>query len=396
MSEGSAPMEPGATLGVFGGGQLGRMFAQAAATLGYRARVFAPERDCPASQVAAEHVNAEYEDLDAVRRFARGCDAVTIEFENIPVETLEAAAEETIVRPGPGMLAVAQDRLREREFLNREGLPVSPNEAAFSEEDARRAVDRLKTPAVLKSSRFGYDGRGQVRIDRPEEVASGWERLGAEAALCEAWVEFDCEVSVIVARDANGGVETFGPVLNHHVNHILDVSVCPAPVQRRVAEEAVEFARRVAKGLSLQGVLCVEMFLSRDGGLLINELAPRPHNSGHLSIEASAVSQFEQQVRALCSLPLGRMTLRRPAAMVNLLGDLWLNGQPDWAAVLQMDEAHLHLYGKAEARRGRKMGHITALAESAEQAESAACTARHRAGSARRRDDHASETNPTD
>jgi 5-(carboxyamino)imidazole ribonucleotide synthase len=370
------PILPGATLGVLGGGQLGRMFTMAATRMGYRVLVFSPQRNSPAGQLAHKEIWADYDDDRAIRRFAERCDAVTLEFENVPVRAVEIAAAHSATRPGDEVLAIAQDRLKERLFLDRFGLPSAPHAAVRAAEDVTAAVERLGTPVVLKCARLGYDGRGQVRIDRPDDAEAAWRRLDVDAALCEAWVDYECELSVIVARSAGGDVQTFGPIENDHVNHILDCSVAPAGVPSRIAREAIELARDVANALDLEGLICVEMFLLTDGALLINEMAPRPHNSGHLTIEACHVSQFEQQVRATCNLPLAPMTLRSPAAMVNLLGDLWRGGEPCWDRAPVKPPVNLHLYGKDRPRPGRKMGHLTAVAESSATARQRALEAR--------------------
>lgn len=359
---------PGATLGVFGGGQLGRMFAQAAMRMGYRVIVFSPEANSPAGQVAHEEIVAPYEDDLAVERFARQCDAVTLEFENVPVAAAEIAAHHTVLRPGAAVLGIAQDRLAERAFLDRFAFPTAAHRAVRSADDLHRAVATLGTPCVVKSARLGYDGRGQVRLNDASEVESAWRALDVDEALCEAWVSYYCELSVLVARSSNGAVEAFGPMENRHSRHILDVSTVPAAVAPNVQREAIELACAVAERLELEGLICVEMFHTADGGLVINELAPRPHNSGHLTIEACAVSQFEQQVRAVCNLPLAAMTLRQPAAMANLLGEVWAHGEPDWARALAVPDVSLHLYGKSSPRTGRKMGHLTAVAETVEAA----------------------------
>ena len=376
MSRATDTIGPGSTLGVFGGGQLGRMFAQAATRMGYRVIVFAPERDCPASHVAAEHVCAPFVDEASVIEFARRCDAVTIEFENVPVQCLEIAGQHTPTRPGPMMLAAAQDRLKERAFLDQHGLPTSPHAAVESEDDLHDAVANLGRPGVIKSARFGYDGRGQVKFNPETDLADAWAQLNTKRAIYERWVEFDCEVSVLVARSPRGEIQTFGPIENTHANHILDISVVPARVDPATEQQAIEVARSVAEDSSLEGLICVEMFVRHDGTILINELAPRPHNSGHLTIEACAVNQFEQQVRAMCNLPLGRMTADKPTAMANLLGDHVMPGEPNWDDILATPEAALHLYGKTQVRRGRKMGHLAVRAETANQAEQLARTAR--------------------
>lgn len=367
---------PGATLGVFGGGQLGRMFTHAAQRMGYRVIVFAPEPDGPACQAADEHFCRAYDDDEAVERFAAKSDAVTIEFENVPVRCLELAERHTMVRPGPHVLAIAQDRLAERAFLDQNDLPTAAHAAVDGPQALHRAMQQIGTPAVLKSARDGYDGRGQIRIDPTTDPDVAWHQLGVDHALYEAWIEYDMELSVLVARDARGRVETFGPIENDHTHHILNTSSVPARVSEDAARQAVALAERVATALDLEGLICVEMFLARSGELLINELAPRPHNSGHLTLEASTTSQFEQQVRVLAGLPLGRMSLRQPAAMVNLLGDLWEDGWPDWTPALAAPGVSLHLYGKPHARLGRKMGHLTATADSSSRARMTAIAAR--------------------
>jgi len=374
----SAPIAPGSTLGVMGGGQLGRMFAMAAAQMGYRVVVFAPEADCPASQVAWSHVQADYDDESELRRFAKQCAGVTIEFENVPVEALELVAGHTRVRPGPDALAIAQDRLNERAFLDRQSLPTAPHQSGESAEDIERAAGALGTPLIVKSSRFGYDGRGQVTIDSPDDAADAWNQLSARAALCEKPIDFACEISVLVARLPSGEIKTFGPVENQHRSHILDFSIIPARIEAPVASRATEVAVAIAETLQLEGLICAEMFVDHDDEVLINELAPRPHNSGHLTIEAATTSQFHQQTRALCGLPLGSMHPRTPATMANLLGELWENGEPAWANLLTVPDVHLHLYGKQNPRPGRKMGHVTACAEDAEDACEKARHARQR------------------
>ncbi len=365
---------PGATVGVLGSGQLGRMFAIAARRMGYRVHTFSPEYDTPTGQVADLEVTAAYDDLDKVREFARGVSVVTFEFENVPAATAEAAAEHAEVRPGGSVLHTTQNRLREKAFLAGAGFPVAPFAAVRSAEELRRALEEIGSPAVLKTADWGYDGKGQVKIDGNAEAA--WESLKTGEAILEAFVDFEREVSVVAARGTDGSFAHFGVLANDHRNHILDITVSPAPVPPRVEKEAVEIARGILEGLGVVGVLCVEMFLTRDGRLLVNELAPRPHNSGHLTFDACVTSQFEQQLRAICGLPLGSTELLRPAAMANLLGDLWSGGEPDWAAACRFPEVKLHLYGKAAARPGRKMGHLTALAGTPEEARARVIAAR--------------------
>jgi 5-(carboxyamino)imidazole ribonucleotide synthase len=370
----SRPVLPGATVGVLGSGQLGRMFAIAARRMGYRVHTFSPDDDTPTGQVADREVQGAYDDLGAVRDFARGVDVVTFEFENVSSAAAEAAAEHAPVRPAGSVLHTTQNRLREKGFLAGSGFPVAPFAAVRSMDELRQALARLGTPAVLKTAGWGYDGKGQVKITAPEEAGAAWSALRTGEAVLEAFVDFECEVSVVAARGLDGSFAHFGVIANDHSRHILDVSVAPAPVPPMTAEtvrEAVEIARGVLEGLEVVGVLCVELFLTRDGRLLVNELAPRPHNSGHLTFDACVTSQFEQQLRAICGLPLGATELLRPAAMANLLGDLWQDGEPDWIAACRFPEVKLHLYGKATPRPGRKMGHLTGLAGFGESGEEA-------------------------
>lgn len=367
---------PGATIGVFGSGQLGRMLALVAKRLGYRTEVFSPDASSPASSVAdAEHV-ADYRNLDAVAAFAKRVQVITLEFENVPVTALEAAAIYAPVRPGWQALYTAQNRLREKTFLAKRGLPTPAFRPVRQVGDLGAALRELGAPAVLKTAGFGYDGKGQRVVGTLEGAAAAFETLGGECIL-EAFVEFSCELSVVAARGEDGSFMHFAVAENRHAQHILDVSLAPAAVAPSVAAEAVALTREVMEALGVVGVLCVEFFLTPEGTLLINELAPRPHNSGHLSIEACDLSQFEAQLRAVCGLPL-RPPVQRPAAMVNLLGEVWSRGEPDWAAALAEPELALHLYGKAEARPGRKMGHLTALAGTPQEAAARALGARRK------------------
>lgn len=372
----SGPILPGATIGVLGSGQLGRMFAIAARRMGYRVHTFSPDNDTPTGQVADVEIQADYGDLDAVRAFARNVAVMTFEFENVPAATAEAAAAETPVRPAGAVLHTTQHRLREKTFLTRSGFPVTPFAAVRTMEDLTAALARIGCPAVLKTAGWGYDGKGQVKITRPEEAGAALAALDGAEAILEAWVPFEREVSVVAARGLDGRFAHYGVIANEHRNHILDVSTAPAPVPDRVAGDAVEIARGVLEKLGVVGVLCVEMFLTAGGSLLVNELAPRPHNSGHLTFDACITSQFEQQLRAICGLPLGSTEHLRPSAMANLLGDLWADGEPDWAAACAFPEVKLHLYGKLAARPGRKMGHLTALAPTPAEAEARVRAAR--------------------
>ena len=360
---------PGSTIGVLGSGQLGRMFTIAARRMGYRVHTFSPETDTPTGQVADVEITAPYEDLDSVRAFARNVQVITFEFENVPSTTVSAAAEFAPVRPGGEVLYTTQQRLREKGFLEGAGFPVTPFAPVRTREELEAAIARLGAPAVLKTAAFGYDGKGQVKIGAPGEALAAWEAMGRQEAVLEAFVDFALEVSVVAARGADGSFAHYGLIANSHRDHILDVSVSPAPVSGAVTRDAVEIARGVLEALRVVGVLCVEFFLTRSGALLINELAPRPHNSGHLTFDASLTSQFEQQLRAVCGLPLGSTEMLRPAAMANLLGDLWRPGEPAWAAACALPEVKLHLYGKLEPRPGRKMGHLTALAAAPGEAE---------------------------
>jgi 5-(carboxyamino)imidazole ribonucleotide synthase len=358
----SSVILPGSTIGVLGGGQLGRMFAMAARRLGYRVHTLAPDHDTPTGQIADVEINASYDDLDAVRAFAKGVDVVTFEFENVSADAAAAAEAHAIVRPNGRALAIAQHRLREKTFLAGHGLPVTPFAAIRTDADLAGAVAAVGCPAVLKTSSFGYDGKGQVPVATPDGLAAAWASLGRQEAVLEAFLDLDCEISVIGARGVSGEWSHFGAIENAHVHHILDVSVAPAAVPAAMAALAVDATQRIMEALEYIGILCVEFFVTRDGRLLVNELAPRPHNSGHLTFDACRTSQFEQQVRAICGLPLGTPDMFQPAAMANLLGDLWSQGEPNWAAALALPDVKLHLYGKATARPGRKMGHLTALA----------------------------------
>ncbi|MCA1594276.1 MAG: 5-(carboxyamino)imidazole ribonucleotide synthase [Acidobacteria bacterium] len=369
---------PGANLGVLGSGQLGRMFALAARRMGYRVHTFSPHAGTPAGQISDKEYQRSYEDLDAVREFARGVEVLTFEFENIPVATVEAASQFAPVHPSGAVLHTTQHRLREKTFLAAHGFPHAPFRRVASAEDLRASLDALGYPAVLKTAGFGYDGKGQLKISSQETIGQALAALGQREWVLEAFVDFEREVSVVAARGRSGEFADYGLIENEHRRHILDLSVAPAPnVPASLAHEAVEIARRVLETLDVVGVMCVEFFVTREGKLLINELAPRPHNSGHLTFDACVTSQFEQQLRAVCGLPLGSTALLSPAAaMANLLGDLWRAGEPDWRAACAFPDVKLHLYGKMEARAGRKMGHLTALAGSAEEAARTVLAAR--------------------
>jgi 5-(carboxyamino)imidazole ribonucleotide synthase len=369
---------PNSNIGVFGSGQLGRMFTIEARKMGYRVHTFSPDSDTPTGQVADIETTASYDDLDAVREFARSVDVVTFEFENVPSATVEAAAEFVPVHPKGEILHTTQNRLREKTFLSENGFPVTPFKHIKLIDDLFRAAEALGYPSVLKTAGFGYDGKGQAKILGPSDIEPAFEAMNGQQAILEAFVEFEKEVSVVCARGRDGAFVHYGVIENSHANHILDVSFAPAAVTDAVRAEAVEIARSIAEAFGYVGTMCVEFFLAKDGKLLVNEIAPRPHNSGHLTFGPCVASQFEQQVRAVCGLPLGSTDFMRPAAMANLLGDVWQNGEPNWAAALADQRVKLHLYGKAEPKPGRKMGHITATAATAAEAVELVVAARGR------------------
>jgi 5-(carboxyamino)imidazole ribonucleotide synthase len=352
------------------------MFAMAARRLGYRVHTLAPDHDTPTGQIADVEINASYDDIDAVRRFAHGVDVVTFEFENVPAAAAEAAAQHAIVRPNGHALFITQHRLREKGFLAALGLPVAPFAAVRSDAELGAAVETVGCPSVLKTAASGYDGKGQVAVRQPADAAGAWSALKRQEAILEAFVDLDRELSVIGARGVDHSCSHFEPIENAHRRHILDVSVAPADVPPAIAAQAIEATRAVMEALDFIGILCVEFFVTRAGALLINELAPRPHNSGHLTFDACRTSQFEQQLRAICGLPLGAPDLLQPAAMANLLGELWERGTPRWAEALSFPAVKLHLYGKAAPRPGRKMGHLTALAPAADAARRLVLSAR--------------------
>lgn len=359
---------PGSTLGMLGSGQLGRMFAIEARRLGYHVHVFSPESQTPTGQVADLEIVGEYDDLDAVANFAKKVDVISFEFENVLSVTTDAASQFAPVRPGANVLHVAQNRIREKSELRDAGIPVTPFAVVRSVEELKTALSELGCPAVLKSATSGYDGKGQVKIDSPEEAEAAWKEVGADETVLEAFIDYICELSVVGVRGLDGSFEFYGPMKNDHANHILDISVFPSGMGDEVNRKAVEVTRAVFEHLDVVGVLCVEFFLTDDQRLMINEIAPRPHNSGHLTIDGHVTCQFEQQVRAICGLPLGSTKSLGPSAMANLLGDHWEPGPPDWTALQQFPDVKVHLYGKQESRIGRKMGHLTALAETSEAA----------------------------
>jgi 5-(carboxyamino)imidazole ribonucleotide synthase len=349
---------PGATIGILGSGQLGRMFAMAARRLGYHIHVFSPDENSPAGQIADRESVGDYDDLDAIKAFAQSVDVVTLEFENVPVAAALAAEQCVPLRPGPNVLHTTQHRLREKTFLRSSGFPVTDFATIQNSLPAE-----VTFPAILKTAGFGYDGKGQIKVNSHEELAAAWDKLERQTCVLEAFVSFERELSVVAARGLDGSFVHYGVLENSHSHHILDITTAPALIPAKAFKDAIEITEGIFTRLDIFGTTCVEFFLKADGTVIVNEIAPRPHNSGHLTIDACTTSQFEQQLRAVCGLPLGSTAFHAPAAMANLLGDLW-QPIPNWSAMLQFPDVHLHLYGKAEARPGRKMGHATALGKS--------------------------------
>jgi len=369
-------VEPGGLLAILGGGQLGRMTAMAARTMGYRVRVMDPEAACPASFVVDNVVVGNWDDVDAARRLAAGADAVTLEIEQIGVDALREVAALAPLRPGVEPIRIIQDKILQKSWLAENGFPVGAFRVVRCESELLEAISALGGRVFLKTARGGYDGRGQARIGfdgeaRDAAVLEGWASIGSRPAVAEKALDLDFEISVMAARSPNGEVRSYPAARNHHEQQILAWSVLPAGIPAELESRAQEIARGIIAGLDLEGLLCVEMFVTRDGELLVNELAPRPHNSYHQSERACATSQFEQLVRTSCNLPLGETEILTPAAIVNLLGDVWLNaagGRPDFAAALAVSGVRLHLYEKHAARVGRKMGHLSATGATAEEA----------------------------
>ena len=367
---------PGAVLGVLGSGQLGRMFTIAARRMGYRVHTYSPDSDTPTGQVADVEVCASYDDADALRAFAAKVAVVTFEFENVPSAATEVLAAMVPVRPSPLALHVAQQRAREKRFLASHGVPTVPFEVATTAAVLTTALERIGTPAIVKTAAFGYDGKGQQTAGAASDAPRIWAALGGGELVVEKRISLQAELSVIAARGVGGQVAQYPLFENRHRNHILDLTTSPALVAPPVAAQATEIAGTVLEALNYVGLLCIEFFLSTDGELMVNELAPRPHNSGHLTFDAAVTSQFEQQVRAVCGLPLGSTDLMRPAAMANLLGDLWAGGEPDWGAACAHPDVKLHLYGKVTPKPGRKMGHLTATGRTVHEAQDRVVAAR--------------------
>lgn len=363
------PIMPGALLGVLGGGQLGAMFAVAARRMGYRVAVITDTHECPAARHADRLYVGSYDDPVFLAEAAEGLAVVTFEFENVPAAAGEALKAAVPVRPHPEVLFITQSREREKAFLVERGIPCGRHAVVRTEEDLQQAVKNIGLPAVLKTAAFGYDGKGQRMLKEMADIHDAWVSLGELPCVLEEWIDFQCELSVVAARGLDGAVVAFPAIRNEHANHILDVSSCPAELPAEVLGEAEHLAATVLSELGVVGVACVEFFLAKDNRLLVNEIAPRTHNSGHLTIEACPTSQFEQQVRAICGLPLGETAPLAPAAMANLLGDCWQSGEPMWERVFAVPGAGLHLYGKAEPRPGRKMGHITVTANTTDEAK---------------------------
>lgn len=368
---------PGATLGILGGGQLGRMFVMAARSMGYAVVVLDPDATCPASGWADQHIHASYDDTDALDRLARKCAAITTEFENVPARSLENLARLRPVRPSGGVLAVTQDRICEKNFLKSHGFDTAPFVAVEQRGALGAALQQVATPALMKSSRSGYDGKGQCWVRNLAEAEKAFDDLGGQPCVLEAGIAIQTEISVLIVRAVDGQVVAYPPGENIHRAGVLDVSIVPARISAEIAASATQIAMSIAEKLAYCGVMAVEFFVAKSGELLVNEIAPRPHNSGHYTLDACTTSQFEQQVRTLCGLPPGDAGLLSPAVMVNLLGDLWhVDQTPSWNQILCHPRAKLHLYGKREARPGRKMGHYTVLGESVEEALSLALAIR--------------------
>jgi 5-(carboxyamino)imidazole ribonucleotide synthase len=358
----------GSTIGILGGGQLGRMTAMAARSMGYRVQVMDPDPSCPARFVVDACFVGSWDDAKAAADLARGCDVITLEIEQISIASLEAAERHAPVRPGKEILAMVQDRIRQKKWLSDQGFPVGEYRVVYEEADFVAAAEELGARIFLKRSHGGYDGRGQVKIERREDVPSAWKLLGEKPCVAEQAFDLKAEISVMVARNPSGQILAYPAATNHHEQQILVWSALPSALPAGMEERAQELAVAMARELRLEGLLAVEMFVTQGGDLFINELAPRPHNSYHASQRCSVTSQFEQAVRAVCDLPLGDTRIMRPGAIANLLGDLWLHGEPDFARALAVPEVSVHLYEKHTARAGRKMGHLSASADTAQEA----------------------------
>lgn len=364
------PVLPGATIGILGGGQLGRMTAMAARSLGYRIQVLDPDPSCPARFVVDSCFAASLDDAEAAEDLARGCDVVTIEIEKVGIAAMRAVAKHVPIHPSPEVLEIIQHRARQKDWLKEHGIPIGPYRTVATAAELERAAHEMApTGLFVKTAQGGYDGRGQARLDSPTDAHKAWLYLGAEVCVAEKALAIESEISVMVARRAEGQTVAFPAALNHHELRILDWSVIPAPIAPVLAKQAEEIALKIATSMQIVGLLAVEMFVLSNGELLVNELAPRPHNSYHASERACATSQFEQAVRAICNLPLGSVEVLKPAAIVNLLGDLWLkHPHPDFNAALAVPGVCLHLYDKQIPKTGRKMGHLSAIGDTPQQA----------------------------
>jgi 5-(carboxyamino)imidazole ribonucleotide synthase len=359
---------PGATVGVLGGGQLGRMFTLQARTMGYGVVVLDPDPASPAGAVANRHIRAPYDDERALSDLSESCAAITTEFENVPAAALQTLTRSSLVRPPVEAVATSQDRIAEKSFLQSHGIPTAKFRAVRDQSELKTAVTALRLPALLKTSRFGYDGKGQALVNSEEDAVRAFQRFGGVPCVLEERLALECELSVVLARGVDGDVAPFPVAENQHRDGILETSVVPARVPEAMTREARELATGLAEEMEYVGVLGVELFVTNGSRLLVNEMAPRPHNSGHYTLDACSTDQFEQQLRALCGLPLAQPWLLSPVAMINLLGDLWADGEPRWEEALSRPGVRLHLYGKAEARPGRKMGHLNCLATDPDRA----------------------------
>ena len=369
---------PGKTIGVLGGGQLGRMFAHAAERLGYRVHIYEPEANGPAGEVSALETNRPYTDIEALTAFAKSVDVVTYEFENIPAEPLWAIEKHVQLHPHWSVLETCQNRLREKNWLRKNNFSPVPFAEVEAGDDLAAAIRKIGLPCVVKTADFGYDGKGQIKVSDDASLARAVASFAKQRCVIEKFIDFKCELSVLVARSASGEVKAFPVAENIHTKHILDFSIVPARVPVETVAEAEKRALAIVEKLNVVGLLAIELFLTDRGEILVNELAPRPHNSGHWTLDACVTSQFEQHVRAVCGLPLGDVSVVSPVVMVNILGDAWkwqadkITGEPDWQALFAHPRAKLHLYGKREPRPGRKMGHFTVTAATSDAALEAA------------------------
>lgn len=369
-------IKPGAMLGMLGGGQLGRMFTMAAQQMGYRVTVLDPAEESPAGNVAERHLRADYLDHQALDELGATCAGITIEFENVPAPALNYLAQRSIVSPAAESVAIVQNRIFEKQFLASNGFPVVPHAVIHDKADLAQKIDAALFPGILKISRFGYDGKGQISVRKAEDLPEHFANLGYKSCVLEKRLPLASEISVILARDRDDQITFFPVPENQHINGILDTSIVPARLPDQITEKACEIAKQVAVQLNYIGVLCVEFFVLEDEQILVNEIAPRPHNSGHYSLDACVTSQFEQQVRVLCGLPHGSTKLVQAAVMTNILGNLWESGDPAWDQIFCHAQTKLHLYGKRKAKIGRKMGHFTVLTDSIEEALSQTQTIR--------------------